>query len=144
MTYALRPAGEADVPFLWHLRVAAMKEYVARTWGWDEGFQRHYFREHLDLLRLEIIGVGEVSIGALAVEARDGVTFLANIEILPEYQGQGVGSAIIQDLCEQAEQKGQTVELQVLKVNPARRLYERLGFREVGETETHFQLRLDG
>ena len=144
MTYTLRPAGEADVVFLWHLRVAAMKEYVARTWGWDEVFQRHYFREHLDLSRLEIIVVEDVSIGALSVEARAGVTFLANIEIVPEYQGQGIGSAIIRDRCDQARQKGEAVELQVLKVNPARRLYERLGFREVGETETHFRMRLDG
>jgi ribosomal protein S18 acetylase RimI-like enzyme len=30
------------------------------------------------------------------------------------------------------------VTLQVLKVNPARRLYERLGFRVTGETPTHF------
>ena len=30
------------------------------------------------------------------------------------------------------------VELQVLKVNPARRLYGRLGFQVTGETETHY------
>jgi ribosomal protein S18 acetylase RimI-like enzyme len=30
--------------------------------------------------------------------------------------------------------------LTILKVNPARRLYERLGFTVVGETETHFRL----
>ena len=29
----------------------------------------------------------------------------------------------------------------VLKVNPARRLYERLGFAIVGETETHYLMR---
>ena len=30
--------------------------------------------------------------------------------------------------------------LQVIKVNPARRLYERLGFRAIGETETNYQM----
>ena len=30
--------------------------------------------------------------------------------------------------------------LQVLKVNPSRRLYERLGFCETGATETHITL----
>jgi hypothetical protein len=33
--------------------------------------------------------------------------------------------------------------LQVLKVNPARQLYERLGFRRVGETATHFKMQAD-
>jgi hypothetical protein len=30
----------------------------------------------------------------------------------------------------------------VLKVNPARRLYERLGLVVVGETDTHFEMRV--
>jgi len=33
------------------------------------------------------------------------------------------------------------VELYVLKVNPARGLYERLGFAIIGETETHHIMR---
>lgn len=32
------------------------------------------------------------------------------------------------------------VWLQVLKVNPARALYERLGFRVVGQSDTHWHM----
>ena len=144
MTYQLRPATEADVPFLWTLLVAAMKEYVAQTWGWDEEFQRHYFYEHLDLSRVEIITTEGIPVGSRITAERESAVFLANIEIVPEYQGHGLGAAIIRELCEQARGKGLAVELQVLKINPSRRLYERLGFREVGQTGTHFLMRWDG
>jgi ribosomal protein S18 acetylase RimI-like enzyme len=35
----------------------------------------------------------------------------------------------------------QPIRLFVLKVNPARRLYERLGFQVLEETETHYVMR---
>ena len=62
-------------------------------------------------------------------------------KILPEYQNRGVGSAVIRDVLAQAQAEGLSVGLQVLKVNPARRLYERLGFSLVGETATHYLMR---
>ena len=66
---------------------------------------------------------------------------MRTIEILPEYQNRGVGSAVIRDVLAQAQAEGLPVGLQVLKVNPARRLYERLGFNVVGETATHYLMR---
>ncbi len=42
-----------------------------------------------------------------------------------------------------AEARHLPVALQVNRVNRARRLYERLGFREVGRTETHVAMRRD-
>jgi hypothetical protein len=41
--YQLRPATAADYDFLYQLKVAALKEYVAATWGWDEAYQRQHF-----------------------------------------------------------------------------------------------------
>ena len=48
---------------------------------------------------------------------------------------------LIQALCDEADGRGIPVELQVIKVNPAWRLYERLGFVVIGETETHVLMR---
>lgn len=42
----------------------------------------------------------------------------------------------------EAGQAGVAVELSVLKVNPARRLYERLGFVQVSEGEHSYLMRL--
>ncbi len=63
-----------------------------------------------------------------------------SISIIGKLQRNGFGSAIIADLISQAEITGLTLTLQVLKPNPAKRLYERLGFSVVGENTTHFQM----
>ncbi len=74
----------------------------------------------------------------IAVEWSTVDAFLANIEILPDYQGRGLGAAIIHGIIAEADAHHLPVRLQVLKINPARRLYERLGFVITGETETPF------
>ncbi|MHC4780253.1 MAG: N-acetyltransferase [Planctomycetota bacterium] len=50
-----------------------------------------------------------------------------------------MGSLIL-DLQERAREEHLPVRLQVLKVNPARHLYERLGFRCCCETKTHLRM----
>ncbi|AIJ25384.1 GNAT family N-acetyltransferase [Amycolatopsis methanolica] len=53
-------------------------------------------------------------------------------ELLPEFQGRGVGSRLITDLIADADRRGLAVELDVLAVNTrAYEPYRRLGFREV-------------
>ena len=41
---------------------------------------------------------------------------------------------------EEADERGVPIRLQVLKVNPASDLYERLGFRKIEVTETHIRM----
>jgi len=48
-----------------------------------------------------------------------------------------LGAALVRGVTAVADVRGLPVRLQVLKINPARRLYERLGFVVTGETETH-------
>jgi ribosomal protein S18 acetylase RimI-like enzyme len=138
MQISLRPATRDDYDFLWWLHRATMKPYVEKTWGWDEQWQARYFRDHFDPNTREIIeGDGE-PIGCISVERRNDRISLGVIEIAPDHQNQGIGTKLIQTLCNEADARGVPVELQVLKVNPARSLYERLGFGVVGETETHY------
>ena len=47
---------------------------------------------------------------------------------------------MIQGLLDEGRTRGVPVELQVIKVNPARGLYERLGFVVAGESETHWEM----
>ncbi len=142
--YTLRPATDRDVAFLYALHRATMRDYVARTWGWDEAFQRAHFAAHFDPARIEIVVVEGADAGMLAVERRAGELHLANVRIAPEYQGRGLGTAILAAVRAEAARAGLPVTLQVLKVNPARRLYERCGFRVSGETATHYLMRAEG
>lgn len=118
-----------------------MQAYVAQTWGqWDEAWQSQYFRQHFKPSAHQIIVLHGQDIGAISVVRRDTDIFLGTIELLPAHQGQGIGTQLIKALIDEAHQKGIPLTLQVLKVNPARRLYERLGFSIIGETTTHYQM----
>ena len=63
---------------------------------------------------------------------------LIQIQILPAYQGQGTATRAIKNLLADANQHSVRVKLSVLKTNPARALYERLGFCVTGESVHSF------
>ncbi|HEY8291619.1 MAG TPA: GNAT family N-acetyltransferase, partial [Thermomicrobiales bacterium] len=135
--YQVRQATDADDDFLYRLHVAAMRDLVAQVWGWDDAWQERYFADHFDPAHSRIITVNGKDVGVVAVEWGAADAFIANIEILPEYQGLGLGATLIRGIIAEGETRNLPVRLQVLKVNPARRLYERLGFVITGETATH-------
>ena len=139
----LRPALDSDFEFLWQLHQATMQDYVDKTWGWDDTFQRQRFGETFQagLDGLDIIEAAGDPIGCLRVVREPERWFLAAIEIAPSCQRKGVGSAIITGLCRGADAVGLPVDLRVLKVNPAIDLYQRLGFSVTGAIDTHFLMR---
>ena len=134
----LRPASAQDCDFLYQLHKATMQTYVAQTWGWDEEWQQAYFRQHFDPSVDQIVVFAGKDIGVLSVDKREREVRVAKIEILPEYQKQGIGTGLIDAVLEGAFREGLPVTLQVLKANPRIGWYERLGFRVVGETQTHY------
>ena len=58
--------------------------------------------------------------------------------LAPEVQKAGLGTELMRSAMAMAAEIGVPARLQVLHVNPARRLYERLGFVIHGTTETHY------
>ncbi|MFT3762327.1 MAG: GNAT family N-acetyltransferase [Pseudoxanthomonas sp.] len=64
------------------------------------------------------------------------------IQLAPELQGRGLGRELLQEFIGQARTAGRDVTLHVLKANPARALYERLGFVVEGEDAQEFHMRL--
>jgi GNAT superfamily N-acetyltransferase len=140
--YTLRPAAKADYDFLYRLNELTMRGYVERTWGgWDEALQRAYFRERFEPSQTQIVQAGGRDVGMLSVLDRADEICLNRVQILPDHQGRGLGTSIVRDVLAAANRRGLPVSLRVLKVNPARRLYERLGFTVTGETETHDLMR---
>ena len=140
IVYELRPATIDDYDFMYQLLVASMKEYVEMTWSWEVEYQQDRFRTKFDPALYESIVVDGQSVGAVSFLRQETEFFLSEIQIMPESQNKGLGTRIIQDLVDRANEVGLPVALQVLKVNPAYRLYERLGFSRIGETETHNQM----
>lgn len=138
--YAIRPAQKDELDGLYAIHREAMQAYVTRTWGsWDEAFQRDYFRNHWPDVRLAIDVEGTLG-GFVDLDESPERIRVENIELLPAHQNRGIGTALLVSVQQRAAGRNLPVTLQVLKVNPARRLYERLGFRLTGETETHYQM----
>ncbi len=133
----LRRARRSDSGFLYALHRSTLAEYVDQVWGWDENRQRAWFYGRFDPMRSKVVQVEGRDAGVLAVRLEGAEIFLASIQILPELQGKGVGATLIGSVLAEAFADGRSVRLQVLRVNPARSLYERLGFRVVEETDTH-------
>ena len=140
--YRLRQATDDDFDFLYHLHVATVKEYVAAVYGWDDTFQEKHFKDKFDSTHCQVVVVEGRDVGMVRAVDKEGELFVSNIHILPEHQNRGIGTAILEDIRRSAEERGLPVGLQVLRGNPARRLYERLGFAAVEETETHTRMRL--
>lgn len=139
--YTLRPATPADFDFLFALHRAAMRAYIEPIWGWHEDWQLEYFREKYDSRQRQIIQVEGQDAGVLVVERRADELYLGLIELLLAFQGRGIGTAIIRGLIAQARAEGRPLGLHVLRTNaPARRLYERLGLRVVGEEPNRYRM----
>ena len=139
LTY--RSALAADRDWLFELKKATMRNYIAAVYGWDDDVQRQWFAEKFAPDKIRIIQRDGLAAGLLQVEENPEHLFIAQIEVLPAFQNQGVGSAVIRAVIEDAKRKNKPVLLQVLRPNPARRLYERLGFYVWAETATHFKMR---
>jgi ribosomal protein S18 acetylase RimI-like enzyme len=140
---SLRPAREDDVPFLLALREQTMEGHF-RASGAEPSRDAHLERVRVRFECAQIIEHEGRPAGLFKV-ARDGLDWqLIQIQLAPELQGQGVGERLIRELIGEARRAGASVSLHVLHANPARRLYERLGFRIVGEGEHEYLMQWRG
>lgn len=140
MNITLRPGKQSDYDFLWWLHGATMRAYVEAIWGWDEAAQRRLFQERFEPARIQILEHEGEAVGYISVERNEECLFLSAIEIAPQVQNRGIGTGLIRDLQSEAARRRIPLRLWVLQGNPARRLYERLGFTATGETETHITM----
>ncbi len=65
-----------------------------------------------------------------------------SVALLPEYRGMGVGTTLLEELIHAASALYPAISLSVSPGNPARRLYERLGFELVRQAGDSFTLLL--
>jgi ribosomal protein S18 acetylase RimI-like enzyme len=127
---SLRAASDADRDFF-SVRRDALGPYVEELWGWDDSQQRRQADQEFDELPIEIVESDGVAIGYLCVLHNADHDYLDEIAFAPPAQATGLGSTLLRGVMERAARRGVPVRLSVLVNNPARRLYERLGFRIV-------------
>jgi 2-amino-4-hydroxy-6-hydroxymethyldihydropteridine diphosphokinase len=137
---SFRPVRESDADLVLAITELSMRPYVEQTLGeWVEADIRRRFSTLTDT----ILRYDGYDIGCVALKEEADALRLLKIFIVPSYQNRGIGSHLVRQLCERSLVSGKPLRLRVLRSNPARRLYERLGFALTEATQTHYHLEWD-
>ncbi|MFD2177959.1 GNAT family N-acetyltransferase [Veronia pacifica] len=140
--FSFQKATDDDIPFLYALRKITMTRYLEEAgMPCDEVSHlkriKSYF-EHADLIHYQGDPVGLFKV---IYSVKENYWYLVQIQILPEYQGKGLGRAILQRLLLKAARHGEDVHLSVITSSPAMKLYKSMGFEEFGVQGSEILLR---
>jgi GNAT superfamily N-acetyltransferase len=135
----LRSATADDLPFLFRLYASTRQEELAPV-GWppdvQEAFllqqfeaQHRWYHEQYAGASFDVIEVDGELVGRFYVARWERSIRVVDISLMPTHRGRGIGGALLSRLFEEADRDGKPVSIHVERVNPAQRLYERLGFR---------------
>lgn len=102
--------------------------------------QDRAYRDNYPNARFLLIIDDDRPVGRLYLDEREHEILVIDIALLPTARGRGIGSALLKDVLAQAAATHRAVTLHVTPRNPARRLYDRLGFVPTSETEMHIQM----
>jgi ribosomal protein S18 acetylase RimI-like enzyme len=149
---SLRPAAGDDYEDLVRVYASTRAAELAQVTWWDDAQKLAFCRAQYDaqkaeydarfpgaqydVILLEGRAAGRIWVGRDEEEIR-----LLDIALLPEFQGEGVGAALVGALIGEARSTGRRLRHMVFVLNEdARRFYERLGFRVFGEFSGYLQM----
>jgi len=137
--WTLRPIRPEDQEFLYRVYASTRQEELAVV-AWSDAEKdaflraqfvaqhRHYLENYpssvFDVVMVDGEPAGRLYLARWPEELR-----IVDIALLPEYRGRGIGSELLGNVFTEAAGKGLPVRIHVERQSPARRLYERLGFR---------------
>lgn len=136
-----RPATSADFEVTLAIKKQALGPYIEQVWGWEDEFQRAFHSENFKPDSTTLLLYEGQEIGLLEAEEQPDCFFIQSLLIVPEFQGRGIGTALLNEFITKALAVNKPVRLDVLQVNKsALKLYQRLGFTILNTTELTFQL----
>jgi ribosomal protein S18 acetylase RimI-like enzyme len=147
-TVACRAVAPGDEELLYRIYASTRVEELAPvpwTAAQKEAFLRMQFRaqsedyaaNYPDAAFLVLLVEGTPA-GRLYVDRRNDEVRIIDIALLPEHRGAGIGGALLRGLLAEAAAAGKPVRIHVERMNPALRLYDRLGFRRTGDDGIYF------
>lgn len=145
-----RPRTDADLGLVRALFAASRRAELAHLPDGDAGrdgfidLQLRARDHHRDATRpgasLGILTVDDVPVGQLDLHRTEGAVEVLEVAVVPGLQGHGLGGAALGHVAGRADAAGLAVQLHVEPANPARRLYERLGFLVTGKESLHLAM----
>jgi ribosomal protein S18 acetylase RimI-like enzyme len=150
LSISLRPVEPGDDDFLYRVYAGTRADEMALV-PWDdaqkEAFvrmqfnaQHAHYQTHYPDASYQVILSGGLPVGRLYVDRSPNELHIIDIALLPEHRNAGIGSALLKDLLAEAEQTGVPVGIYVEHFNPARRLYDRLGFSQVADEGIYYRM----
>lgn len=150
MSTALRPALPEDEPLLLEVYASTRADELGLVPWTDEeklafvqmqfNAQRQHYLQYYPDAQWLVIMHEDLPAGRLIIDRAGAEIVLMDIALLPPYRNQGIGTALIRDLMDEARHMGRPIRLHVEFFNPALRLYERLGFTRIGESGVYFEM----
>lgn len=150
----LRPAEPGDTELLFQIYASTRQEELAVV-PWDaatkEAFLRQQFTAQDTFYRAtfpdatyDLIVNGDEVLGRLYVDQGEQIWRVLDIALLPDHRGSGIGTGLLGEILAQATQAGKPVQVHVERFNPARHLYDRLGFSEIEDQGVYLLLERRG
>lgn len=147
----LRPVEPGDEELLYRIYASTRQEELART-GWPEeqrasflrmqfDAQSRYYREHYAEAEFSVIMADDRPVGRLYVARWPEEIRIVDIALLPERRNAGIGGALLDGLASEPEASGKPLSIHVERLNPALRLYGRLGFGVVEDKGVYLLMR---
>lgn len=143
--FAVRPIQDADTDFLLGLYASTREDELRQVTDWtDEQKQAfiamQFTQQHQQYVQnvpdagYYVMLRGEERIGRIYIHWKRGnALHLMEVTLLPALRGQGIGTAFMRALMDEAARTADRMTLYVESFNPAYRLYTRLGFRPINE-----------
>lgn len=128
--------GEArDLPFIYRLERKYMEDLENdQLQGWHDSIEHHLRQWVDDLPRTSVAKFGDDQAGYIFWEVREGRAVVASVNVAPEYRRHGVATMLLERFEDEASEAGLHVaEIGFVRHNPARKLYDRLGYRMVSQ-----------
>jgi len=135
---ALRPARDDDRDFLFRLYASTREQELAPVpWSTEQKelflrqqfeLQAHWWTQQYSEGTFDVVEVNGERGGRLCVHRSPSEHRIIDIALMPEHRARGIGTALLSNVIAEAEHAGTRVSLHVEVFNPARRLYERMGF----------------
>ncbi|RIX73736.1 GNAT family N-acetyltransferase [Acidovorax cavernicola] len=135
-----RPATQEDIPFLLALRQRTMNGHVVAS-GAEVSDAHHMARLMHRFECAEVLQHEGQPVGLLKVSRDPHEWVVIQIQLAPGYQGGGIGSRLLAEVVDEATRAGVDLTLSVLRANPAKALYERLGFAVERVSDFSFEMR---
>ena len=142
MDYKIRFATSDDHDMIYALKKENLRPYVEKIWGWDEDYQiKDFDKKFNDIQHYFVIEVDSRFAGFLQYYYEHPYFEVANIHLDPEHRGKGIGSDCLRHLQKVCIAQDRNIRLRCFRENHrAKSFYQKIGFMQTGETETHYIL----